>query len=51
MCQFDKLTKKWKVIILKEEETVRKGRKKYTWEFILKKNDKNTYLICRFILK
>ena len=35
--QFDILTKKWNVIVLKEDETVRKGRKKYTWEFILKK--------------
>lgn len=35
--QFDKLTKKWEIIILKEDETIRKGRKKYTWEFILKK--------------
>ena len=35
--QFDLLTKKWKIIILKEDETIRKGRKKYTWEFILQK--------------
>jgi len=35
--QFDILTKQWNVIVLKEEETIRKGRKKYTWEFILKK--------------
>lgn len=36
--QFDILTKKYKVIILKEDETTRKGRKKYTWEFVLQKN-------------
>ncbi len=35
--QFNMLTKKWKVIVLKEDETIRKGRKKYTWEFILQK--------------
>lgn len=35
--QFDLLTNKWKVIILKEDETIRKGRKKYTWEFVLQK--------------
>ena len=35
--QFDKLTKNWNVIILNENETTRKGRKKYTWEFILQK--------------
>lgn len=35
--QFNKLTKKWNIIILNEDETIRKGRKKYTWEFILKK--------------
>lgn len=36
--QFNVLTKKWKIIVLKEDETIRKGRKKYTWEFILQKN-------------
>ncbi len=35
--QFDKLTKNWNEIILNENETTRKGRKKYTWEFILQK--------------
>lgn len=35
--QFDILTKKWNVIILNDDETIRKGRKKYTWEFILQK--------------
>lgn len=35
--QFNKLTKNWNVIILNEDETIRKGRKKYTWEFILQK--------------
>lgn len=35
--QFDMLTPKWKIIVLKEDETIRKGRKKYTWEFILQK--------------
>ncbi|HAB66685.1 MAG TPA: class I SAM-dependent methyltransferase [Firmicutes bacterium] len=35
--QFAMLKKKWNVVVLKEEETVRKGRKKYTWEFILRK--------------
>ena len=35
--QFDILIKKWNVILLNEAETIRKGRKKYTWEFILKK--------------
>lgn len=35
--QFDMLTKKWKVIVLNENETVRVERKKYTWEFILQK--------------
>ncbi len=35
--QFSLLTKKWKVIILDEVVTIRKGRKKYTWEFILQK--------------
>ena len=35
--QFDLLIKKWNVIVLKEDETIRKGRKKYTWEFILRK--------------
>lgn len=35
--QFDYLTKKWNVVVLKEEETIRKGRKKYTWEFVLRK--------------
>lgn len=35
--QFDILTKKWDVVILNEDETVRLGNKKYTWEFILRK--------------
>lgn len=35
--QFDILTNKWNVIILNEDETTRKGRKKYTWEFVLRK--------------
>jgi len=35
--QFDKLTKNWNVIILNEDETTRRGIKKYTWEFILQK--------------
>lgn len=35
--QFNKLTEKWKIIILKENETIRKGRKKYTWEFVFRK--------------
>lgn len=35
--QFDILTEKWNVIVLNEDETVRLERKKYTWEFILKK--------------
>lgn len=35
--QFDILTKKWNVIVLNEDETVRLGRKKYTWEFIFQK--------------
>lgn len=35
--QFDVLTKQWNVIVLKEDETVRRKRKKYTWEFVLKK--------------
>ena len=35
--QFDILTKNWKVEILKEDETIRVGFKKYTWEFIFRK--------------
>lgn len=35
--QFDILTKKWNIVLLNEDQTVRKGRIKYTWEFILKK--------------
>lgn len=35
--QFDILTKKYNIISLNENETVRLGRKKYTWEFVLKK--------------
>ncbi len=35
--QFDILTKKWNVVVLNEDETVRLGNKKYTWEFILRK--------------
>ena len=35
--QFDILFKNWKVIVLKEAETVRLERKKYTWEFIVQK--------------
>lgn len=35
--QFDELTSKWKVILLKENETIRRERKKYTWEFIFQK--------------
>ena len=35
--QFDTLTKKWNVVVLKEDVTTRKGIKKYTWDFILQK--------------
>lgn len=35
--QFELLTETWKIIALKEEETIRRGFKKYTWEFILQK--------------
>lgn len=35
--QFDTLKSKWEVLILNEDETVRLGRKKYTWEFIFRK--------------
>lgn len=35
--QFDILTKNWKIIALNESITVRKGRKKALWEFILQK--------------
>lgn len=35
--QFDILTKQWSVVVLNEDVTTRKGRKKYTWEFILQK--------------
>ena len=35
--QFDLLTPNWNIIILNEDETIRAGYKKYTWEFILKK--------------
>lgn len=35
--QFDILTKDWKIIALNESITVRKGRKKALWEFILEK--------------
>lgn len=35
--QFDILTRKWKVRILKEDEIIRRERKKYLWEFILQK--------------
>lgn len=35
--QFDMLTKKWKVIMLNENKTTRRGREKYTWEFIFRK--------------
>ena len=35
--QFDTLTKKWNVVVLKEDVTTRKGIKKYTWNFILQK--------------
>lgn len=35
--QFDILTPNWNIIILNEDETIRAGYKKYTWEFILKK--------------
>lgn len=35
--QFDILTKDWKIIDLNESITVRKGRKKALWEFVLQK--------------
>ncbi len=35
--QFDILTKQWKIVVLNEDVTTRKRRKKYTWEFILQK--------------
>ncbi len=35
--QFDILTKRWNIIILNEDETTRRGRKKYIWEFIFRK--------------
>ena len=35
--QFDILTKEWNIIILNENVTVRIGRKKALWEFILRK--------------
>lgn len=35
--QFDILINKWNVIVLNEDETVRLGRKKYTWEFVFQK--------------
>lgn len=35
--QFDILTKKWNIIALNESITVRKGRKKALWKFILQK--------------
>ena len=35
--QFELLSKKWEVVILNEDETVRMGNKKYTWEFIFRK--------------
>lgn len=35
--QFDILTKEWKVIALNEDVTIRLGRKKALWEFILQK--------------
>lgn len=35
--QFDKLTKKWEIIILEESETIRKGRKKIYLGIYLKK--------------
>ena len=36
--QFDELFSNWKVLVLKETETVRLERKKYTWEFIVQNN-------------
>lgn len=35
--QFDTLTKDWNVIVLNEDVTIRLGRKKTLWEFILEK--------------
>lgn len=35
--QFDTLTKDWNVIVLNEDVTIRLGRKKALWEFILEK--------------
>ncbi len=35
--QFDTLTKDWNVIVLNEDVTIRLGRKKALWEFILQK--------------
>lgn len=35
--QFDTLTKDWNVIMLNEDVTIRLGRKKALWEFILEK--------------
>lgn len=35
--EWNNLIQEWKVVLLKENETIRKGRKKYTWEFILQK--------------
>jgi len=35
--QFDILTTKWNIMVLNEDETVRLGKNKYTWEFIFQK--------------
>lgn len=35
--QFDILTKRWNIIILNEDVTIRLNRKKALWEFILRK--------------
>lgn len=37
--QFDILTKDWDVIVLNEDITIRLGRKKALWEFILEKQN------------
>ena len=41
--QFDELTPNWNIIVLREDETIRIGNKKYMWEFILQKGDKNEH--------
>lgn len=35
--QFEMLINNWNIVVLNEDETIRLGRKKYTWEFILEK--------------